>query len=146
MSRIKARKTATLIVYSQIFNLPYTNDSLVAPLEIVYNFDVFNQETYSDEIKEDKEFIDYIVNGVSTNIKHIDSIISKYLVNWTIKKISKVDLAILRVATFEILYSHDVPDSVIISEAVQTTSEFSEQKSVSFVNGILSTISKAEVK
>ena len=143
MSRKKARKIAMQIVYSQIFNIPYTNDSLIAPYENVYNKVTENEIIEDEEFIKDKKYIDFVVNGIKENVEQIDDIISRYLNAWTIDKISKVDLAILRLSTFEMMTFKDLPISISISEAVNLAREYSEPKSVSFINGILASISKS---
>ena len=143
MSRKKARKIAMQIVYSQIFNIPYTNDSLIAPYENVYNKVTENEIIDDKEFIKDKEYIDFVVNGIKENVEQIDDIISRYLNAWTIDKISKVDLAILRLSTFEMMNFKDLPISISISEAVNLAREYSEPKSVGFINGILASISKS---
>lgn len=143
MSRKKARKIAMQIVYSQIFNIPYTNDSLIAPYENVYNKVTENEIIEDEEFIKDKEYIDFVVNGIKENVEQIDDIISRYLNAWTIDKISKVDLAILRLSTFEMMNFKDLPISISISEAVNLAREYSEPKSVGFINGILASISKS---
>lgn len=143
MSRKKARKIAMQIVYSQIFNIPYTNDSLIAPYENVYNKVTENEIIEDEEFIKDKKYIDFVVNGIKENVEQIDDIISRYLNAWTIDKISKVDLAILRLSTFEMMNFKDLPISISISEAVNLAREYSEPKSVGFINGILASISKS---
>lgn len=143
MSRKKARKIAMQIVYSQIFNIPYTNDSLIAPYENVYNKVTENEIVEDEEFIKDKKYIDFVVNGIKENVEQIDDIISRYLNAWTIDKISKVDLAILRLSTFEMMNFKDLPISISISEAVNLAREYSEPKSVGFINGILASISKS---
>lgn len=73
----------------------------------------------------------------------IDEEIKKYLKNWTIARISKVSLAALRVAMYEILFVEDMELNVSISEAVKLTQEYSNKEDVSFVNGVLSSVAKA---
>lgn len=143
MSRKKARKIAMQIVYSQIFNIPYTNDSLIAPYENVYNKVTENEIIEDEEFIKDKKYIDFVVNGIKENVEQIDDIISRYLNAWTIDKISKVDLAILRLSTFEMMNFKDLPISISISEAVNLAREYSDPKSVGFINGILASISKS---
>lgn len=143
MSRKKARKIAMQIVYSQIFNIPYTNDSLIAPYENVYNKVTENEIIEDEEFIKDKKYIDFVVNGIKENVEQIDDIISRYLNAWTIDKISKVDLAILRLSTFEMMNFKDLPISISISEAVNLAREYSGPKSVGFINGILASISKS---
>ena len=86
---------------------------------------------------EDRDYIKDIVKGVIENKDKLDETIKKYLKDWTMDRISKTDLAILRVAVFEILYRDDIPYKVSVNEAVELAKSFSDDGSPSFVNGVL---------
>ena len=90
----------------------------------------------------DFTYITKVLGGIKEKEKDIDAIIEKSLVNWKIERISKVNLAILRVAVYEINYLDEVPDRVAINEALEITKKYSDDKSVSFVNAILDNIVK----
>lgn len=92
---------------------------------------------YSNEIPEIYAlYVKQCVNGVCENISTIDDIIIKFSKEWTIKRISKVSLAILRLALFEIKYT-EIPVGASINEAVEITKEYDSEESSKFVNGIL---------
>ena len=75
------------------------------------------------------------------NIEEIDSIISNNLSQgWVINRISKVALAVLRLAIYEIKYEDDIPDAVSIDEAVEICKTYSTSEDASFVNGVLGTV------
>jgi N utilization substance protein B len=93
--------------------------------------------------QKDKEYINEIISGVFNNISYIDKLIEKYSKGWKINRISKVNLSILRLSIFEILFRDDIPYSVSINEAVELAKKYSGDDSGSFINGILSKISKA---
>lgn len=85
----------------------------------------------------DLEYIKSTVKVVNDNLQNIDEIITKSLVNWKLDRISKVNLTILRLAVGEMLYVEDVPEKVAINEAIELTKKYSDEKSVSFINGVL---------
>lgn len=93
----------------------------------------------------DKKYIFEVLDGVTKNIAYIDKLIEKYSKGWKISRISKVDLAILRLAIFEISYLEDVPNSVAINEAVELAKKFSSIESGAYINGILGNISKVRI-
>jgi N utilization substance protein B len=93
-----------------------------------------------DEEALDRPLADLIVKGVGDNKKDIDEIIQDCAPDWPIEKISKVDLIILRISVFELLYSDHVPDKVVIDEAVELAKEFGGDTSGKFVNGVLGTV------
>ncbi|WP_195952518.1 transcription antitermination factor NusB, partial [Clostridium saudiense] len=76
------------------------------------------------------------------NLEDIDSRIVNALVNWKLDRVSKVNLTILRLAVGEMLFVDDVPGSVAINEAVELTKKYSDEKSTSFVNGVLDKVLK----
>ena len=98
-------------------------------------------ENYEGDIKEiDLTYVKQALIGVENNKEAIDKVISENLQNWKIDRISKVNLSILRLATYEILYDEQVPRPVVINEALEITRRYSDEKSVSFVNGVLDKI------
>lgn len=85
----------------------------------------------------DLEYVKNTVKVVTENLEKIDSIIIESLVNWKLDRISKVNLTILRLAVGEMLFIEDVPEKVAINEAIELTKKYSDEKSVSFINGVL---------
>lgn len=104
-----------------------------------------------DEIAElarevrDFEFDDYSVQlarGAADNLPQIDGLIEKNLKDWSIKRISKVSLAILRCAIYEFYISHNVEPEISINEAVELSKKYSLPEETSFVNGVLGSVSR----
>lgn len=89
-----------------------------------------------------KEYIEKKVEAVRLKLHDIDAIISSHTKGWRIERLNKVDLAILRLGVFEVLYDEEIPVSVAISEAVLLAKSYSTLKSASFINGILGQIEK----
>lgn len=88
----------------------------------------------------DKNYFFEIVNGVLNSQAEIDELISKNAKGWTLDRIAKVDLAILRVAIYEIRHREDIPLSVSINEAVEIAKKFGTDESSKFINGLLAQI------
>ena len=89
----------------------------------------------------DRQYIDMVVAGVKEHAADIDAEISACLRGWTIARLSRVDLSILRLSVFEMKYA-GMPVAVSINEAVELTRKYSSESSCSFVNGVLGTISR----
>ena len=89
---------------------------------------------------EDREYITAALEGVLAHLEEIDALIEKTAKGWPIDRMSLVDLTILRLAVWEILFVEDVPGSVSIAEAMELTERFSDPQDKPFVNGILGTI------
>ncbi|MEU5834085.1 transcription antitermination factor NusB [Streptomyces diacarni] len=77
------------------------------------------------------------VEGYAQNAARIDELLSTYAVDWTLDRMPDVDRSILRLGVYELLWSEDVPDAVVIDEAVQLAKEFSTDESPGFINGLL---------
>lgn len=100
----------------------------------------FENEEISDE--ETKKYIHKIVNGIEENIIQIEKKISDNLKkDWKIERISKVDLVLLKLAIYEMLYT-DTPYKVAINEVIEIAKRYGEDNSPNFINGILASIVK----
>lgn len=117
-----------------LFSITLTKDNASDAVE---NF----VENYEGNIKEiDLEYLRKIVYGVEEKKEDIDRAIEEHLHNWKMSRISKVNLSILRLATYELLFDDEIPRSVVINEALEITRRYSDEKSVSFINGVLDKI------
>ena len=120
----------------------YANNTSGSEFEDV--FDNFFEENNKDfEYTLSKEQIAYASNLFQLTLKHdvkIDKMIESKLVNWEIKRLSRMDKMILRMAIAEMIYMDSVPPKVSISEGVEIAKEYSTVDSSSFVNGILDAI------
>ena len=83
-----------------------------------------------------------IAAGVSEKAEELDKYIESNLRSWKMNRISKVALAIMRIAVYEMLYVEDVPVSVSINEAIELAKEFATAADGSFVNGVLGSVAK----
>jgi N utilization substance protein B len=83
------------------------------------------------------EYVTELVDGVQAHREYIDELLGSYSMGWTIDRMPAVDLAVLRLGAYELLWRDDVPDAVAISEAVNLAQELSTEESASFVNGLL---------
>jgi transcription antitermination protein NusB len=90
--------------------------------------------------EEEHELVKDLVSGVKSNIDKIDKIIEDSAPEWPLEKISKVDLVILRVAIYEIIFGKKTPVKVAIDEAVELAKEFGNDTSPKFINGVLGTV------
>ncbi|SEA67251.1 NusB antitermination factor [Desulfuromusa kysingii] len=87
-------------------------------------------------------FTEQIVNGVVEYRSVIDKNIAEVAKNWSLERMAPVDLSILRIATFEILYQPDTPAAVVIDEAIEISKRYGTKDSPSFINGLLDKIAK----
>ncbi|MGE6258973.1 transcription antitermination factor NusB [Heyndrickxia sporothermodurans] len=92
------------------------------------------------------EYLTKLVNGTFQNLKEIDEIISKHLEKWTIERLAKVDLNIIRLGVYELMYIDEVPANVAINEAIEVSKRFGDERSSKFINGVLSKIKETVEK
>lgn len=108
------------------------------------NFDYNNLQPISENEKAFKKqkSADVLI-ALSDNLHEIDNIISKNIENWTIDRLPKTELAILRNAVTEIIYIDSIPVKVSINEAVRMAKKYGDEKSYAFINSVLSKIVKS---
>ena len=90
--------------------------------------------------EEDREYIAKAFNGVLEHLDELDELIGKTAKGWTTERMSLVDLTVLRLAVWEILYNPEIPANVSVAEALELTERYSDPVDKPFVNGILGTI------
>lgn len=130
MARPIAREAAMQLVFEQLFGGEGKTQTLVDLIDYAPG-------------KNDQDYIETIVSGVQEHAIELDEEISACLRGWTLARLARVDLAILRLAAFEMLYT-DLPAAVAINEAVELTRKYSREESCAFVNGVLGTISRKQ--
>jgi len=99
-------------------------------------------EIYRLEKELDDEYVINSFNGVYENLSVIDEKISSNLKGWSMDRISKTVLSVLRLAVYEIIYCNDIPVGVSANEAVELVKTYESEEAASFVNGVLSSIIK----
>lgn len=104
--------------------------------------DALEQTDRGELSEEDYLFSDRLYEGVHAHMEQIDEEISAHAKDWSITRIAKVDLSILRIAVYEILYEHGIPVGATVNEAVELAKEFGGDKSAGFINGVLGAIAK----
>lgn len=126
MKRREAREKAVQILFQFNFDKELT-------VELAIN----------NVTSEPDEYLVSLVKGTLAKEAELDEIIKAHLVKWRIERINKVDLAILRIATYELLFDKETPTSVVINEAIDLSRLFGDDQSRKFVNGMMSNIAAA---
>ncbi|MDR2101490.1 MAG: transcription antitermination factor NusB [Treponema sp.] len=88
------------------------------------------------------DFSRLLILGTIENIRAIDTMIRQHLKNWDFSRVNRVDLAVLRMSTYTLMYQPDIPPSIVINEAIGISREFGTDDSYRFVNGVLDSIRK----
>ena len=92
--------------------------------------------------EETTAFSRLLVTGTIENIDAVDNMIEKHLENWEIKRLNRVDLAVLRMSVFSLMFQTDIHPTIVIDEAVDISKEYGTDNSYRFVNGVLDSIRK----
>lgn len=99
-------------------------------------------EKLANYAEEQRAFSALVLRGAVERIDEIDASIRANLVKWDFDRLSRVDLAILRMSAYALLFQRDIPASVTIDEAVEIAREYGSEESYKFVNGVLDAIRK----
>lgn len=90
------------------------------------------------------EFFEILMRGVTENREAIDKEIEKHLENWSLERLGRIERAILRLGSYELLYRDEIPREVSLDEMVELSKSFCDLKSKDFVNGVLDAIAPKE--
>ena len=136
MSRRELREQ----IFKFIFRVEF-NDAEEMQEQEQFFFDNFALE--EQEIKEaDAAYISEKSRKIIERLEEIDEMINKQAKGWTTQRMGKVDLTILRLAVYEIVFDDDGPTGVAINEAVELAKKFGQEESSGFVNGVLAKFAK----
>jgi transcription antitermination protein NusB len=98
--------------------------------------------SHFDAERDVQAFARELVDGVAAHRERIDALIAASAEHWRLPRLSRVDLSLLRLATFELLGRPDIPASVTIDEAIEIARRFGSEDSPAFVNGVLDHIAQ----
>ena len=115
----------------------YSWDVTRAPIETLMDFSWLEQEENLKVL----DFARFLISGTLENIKAVDAMIKTHLHNWTLFRLKRVDLAILRISTFTLMFQKDIAPSIVIDEAIAIAIDFGTDESFRFINGVLDSIS-----
>lgn len=145
-ARRRGREFALKIIYSG----PNQVQPLQAVLDQFWNNFRFNEDVLGDPQDDASEpiplevrrFAEDLVTKTLENLERIDGIIGQFSTNWSLERMARVDLSLLRMATCELLFMPDVPVNVVINEAIEIGKRYGTKETPAFVNGILDKISR----
>ncbi len=130
MNRSKEREQAFILVFEKAFNPE-------AEIEDIFALAI------ESEFMQPSDFARDLAKMTVENTAEIDAKIQEFAVGWTLSRITKVSLSILRIAVCEILYMDDIPVGVSINEAVELAKQYAGKEDSAFINGVLGSISRA---
>ncbi len=133
MSRKTAREVAMKLAFARMFD---------GECEESYQ-DVLDKSGISEApTQEDLCYSQEVLKGIEEHVADIDSLIDELAIGWRIERMPKVDLSVLRVAIYEMVYRKDIPYGVSINEAVELAKQFGGERSSAYINGMLGTLAK----
>ena len=135
-----SRRKSRILAFQALFFW----DASICPLEELISFawlDDQKQEKYNQNGTLD--FSKLLITGTLENIKEIDKKITNNLQHWEIDRLNRVDLAVLRLSAYSLMYQHEIPASIVIDEAIGICREYGTDDSYKFINGVLDSIRKS---
>ena len=90
----------------------------------------------------ESDFMNQLVEGVQQNADRIDETLTQFVRGWSLDRVTRVDLAILRLAVYELLFNK-MPEGVVINEAVELANQYSTDKAGGFINGVLGNLARS---
>jgi N utilization substance protein B len=126
---MRGRRKAREIALQVLYGLNFENIDVQKALDLFWSNFVTPKAA--------KEFAAFLVQGTCEHKEELDKLIAGCSDNWSLGRMSKVDINILRLAVFEFLYCEDIPPKVTLNEAVDLGKTFGSENSGSFINGIL---------
>lgn len=126
------------------FQALYAWDASRMELQDLLGFDWLEKEKRESLDPELAAFSSLLISGTIENIDAVDKLITAHVEHWSFERLKRVDLAILRVAAYAILFQKDIPARITIDEAIEIAKEYGSEDSYRFVNGVLDAIWKSE--
>ncbi len=139
MNRRDARQAALCMIFDYSFHADEKAEEILDLY--IENFRDEDDKSISENLRTDKYFTK-VYFGVITNIPALDEIIDKCSKKWSVNRISRVAMSIMRLALYEIMFMEDIPTQVSINEAVELSKKFDSDDSYTFINGILGAAEK----
>lgn len=139
MNRRKSREAAMKLLFQTTLNGENLEEAL-ENLKDVRDSEENGKERDNESIDlkdVDINYVKRIIEGIEENKEKIDEKIKNNLKNWKIERLSKVDLSILRLCTYELKFEEDIPNKVSVNEAIELAKKYSGEKSATFINGVL---------
>ena len=115
--------------------------SRINAMTILYQVNLYKKNKINYDIEDllkenNNEFVKELVMGVIKNEEELDKIANNYLNNWNISRLGLTDAAIIRIAIYELLHTN-TPEKVVINEAIELAKNYSDEKVVKMINGVL---------
>jgi N utilization substance protein B len=134
-----SRRKARILAFQALYAWDASGTSVKELLDFSW-VDDDKRATLDEELK---TFARLLIAGAVENMKAVDEAITAHLQNWSFERLKKVDLAILRMGAYSLLYQTVIPAQITIDEAIEIAKEYGSEDSYRFINGVLDGIWKA---
>ena len=138
------RRAGRIIALQSLYQIEIAEKPMDEINEFIDTYSTQNLGQEEKFLDKSKDFSKALIKDVMDNLKEIDDIIPKYLKNWKYDRILSIDRNILRIGVAELIFRDDIPYKVTINEAIELAKRFGDEKSGSFINGVLDNIVKNE--
>jgi len=138
VSRSDARRHS----FSILFQLPFHQDEKNQEENLAWIKTLYYEYLEDAPKGRDDEYIDRVIWGAFEKQIQLDSVINNFLKDWALDRISRIDLALLRLAIYEMLNEPDVPLGVAVNEAVELAKTYGTDESPAFINGVLGNVAR----
>lgn len=136
---MSSRRKARILAFQALFSKDFNNNSVTDLIQ----FNWMDEERLKNYDDETLTFARLLIVGTLENLDDIDGAIKEQLQSWDFDRIVKVELAILRLSVYSILYQKDIPLAVTINEAIDIAKDYGSDEAFRFINGILDGIKNA---
>jgi transcription antitermination protein NusB len=137
---MSSRRKGRILAFQTLFSKDFNNNSI----DELIKFNWMDDSKLENFDNETLNFAKLLVTGTIENLEEIDLSIKKHLKSWKFNRIVKVELAILRLSVYSLLYQKDIPSTVTINEAVDIAKDYGSDDAFRFINGILDGINKSK--
>ena len=137
-----SRRKGRILAFQALYCWDAYADSDCVPAEELLSFAWVEEEKLKKLDEGISVFAKTLIAGTIENITEVDSMIKNHLKNWDITRVNRVDLAVLRISAYTLMFQKDIHPSIVIDEAIGICREFGADGSFKFVNGVLDSIRK----
>jgi transcription antitermination protein NusB len=136
------RRAGRVIAFQSLYRYEFTHEAVTGLLDFSWRDSLPARE---DVAAESLDFARLLIAGTVEKIAEVDEAIRRQLEHWDFDRLTRADLAVLRISVYALLFLRDVPASVTIDEAIDIAREFGTDDSYRFVNGVLDGILKHQI-
>jgi N utilization substance protein B len=137
-----SRRKGRILAFQALYFWESNRGAEEVPVQELVGFAWLEEEKRARLDEDTAAFSRALIAGTIENIGEIDGMIAKHLENWDMTRLNRVDLAILRISAYTLMFQNSIPPTITIDEAIGISMEFGTDDSFKFINGVLDSIRK----